>query len=558
MARGVNILKGELDHLINLFSRSSDQKSRSFDARDLEERFTRVVNQCELLMDDSCPEYYLFLSRLYSSSCSLPYTNKKESSDYLSKYEEAIAKNNYGKNKQDKIKAEVQRLFSRMNETYTASMVSTSAIDNITTSFGISSADVRSNLDFAQTQIDTASDCLTAYSLVSASVDSANLSDYLGSASGDISTIMNAFEVLLIAKNLCQGVSLNSILAKSGRKKRLAKMALSLSFSTLKLLGHIPVANLPAIMAVQSLCKLGLTGYFYQKKKENFKEEERKWGMLDSQLKEEVGKKGANVSDIMSLRDVEKQLKEGNMNLNDAATHVLLTRANSVEDLEVASDILIKTKDYLESSKADENEDAIALIKKIDRKIKINSGLVSAKKQLKNLEGDLQKSIVDLAVTTALAIAFVTVAHPFVPVVAAAGCLYALYNSYDSISGLFSKSKRVPDLSRYSNQECASYMLHKLTQFIDAESTGSKSMGEEKSSQLEDIKSKIEALKANRGSSSDDIKAIFEIVKEIKETGLTSMYKKFQPIERAYQRRVDKLDEDFTSSSQISNNPMKP
>ena len=146
-----------------------------------------------------------------------------------------------------------------------------------------------------------------------------------------------------------------------------------------------------------------------------------------------------------------------------------------------------------------------------------------------------------------------TVAHPFVPVVAAAGCLYALYNSYDSISDHF-RSQTVPDLSRYSNQECANYMLHKLTQFIDAESTGSKSMGEEKSSDLE---KKIKDLKANRGSSSDDIKAILKVVK-IKETGLTSVYKKFQPIERAYQRRVDKLDGDFTSSSQISNNPMKP
>ena len=67
-------------------------------------------------------------------------------------------------------------------------MASTSAIDNITTSFGISSADIRSNLDFAQTQIDTASDCLTAYSSFNASLDSVYLSDYLGTASGDIST----------------------------------------------------------------------------------------------------------------------------------------------------------------------------------------------------------------------------------------------------------------------------------------------------------------------------------------------------------------------------------
>ena len=311
-------------------------------------------------------------------------------------------------------------------------------------------------------------------------------------------------------------------------------------------------------MAVQSLCKLGLTGYFYQKNKSKYQEEEREWEWLDSELRDEMSKKEANVSVMIPFSELKTRLQEGQMNLNEAATHVLLTRANSVDDLEIASDILIKAKDHLELLKDDGDEGAIALIERIDRKIKINSGLMSAKKQLKNLEGDLQKSVVDLAVTTALAIAFVTVAHPFVPVVAAAGCLYALYNSYDSISGLFSKSKRVPDLSRYSNQECANYMLHKLTQFIDAESTGSKSMGEEKSSDLEEVKCKIKDLKANRGSSSDDIKAIFEVVKKIKETGLTSVYKKFQPIERAYQRRVDKLDGDFTSSSQISNNPMKP
>ena len=79
--------------------------------------------------------------------------------------------------------------------------------------------------------------------------------------------------------------------------------------------------NLPAIMAVQIM--LRLTGYFYQKNKSKYQEEEREWEWLDSELRDEMSKKEAGVSVMIPFSELKTRLQEGQMNLNEAATHVI-------------------------------------------------------------------------------------------------------------------------------------------------------------------------------------------------------------------------------------------
>ena len=84
-------LKELLDTCIARYERETAY-NKHHGKKDMSSLFQTIVSTSEELGSHGYPEYYLFLSRIHSPSCSLPFLDRSKSSEYRAKYREMIFK----------------------------------------------------------------------------------------------------------------------------------------------------------------------------------------------------------------------------------------------------------------------------------------------------------------------------------------------------------------------------------------------------------------------------------------------------------------------------------